>query len=110
MAKFPKILVDFNDGTEPLVVQTTSRDALRLEREGYALDALPGIEGSYRLAYTCVARLIKSGTLDRGWLSFEEFSENVDFDPVEDGDPEGKGSVPAPTTGWSRTWTRSSCR
>ena len=94
-------VVEFDDA-EPFQVQPTSRDLVKLEKDGVDLQAVGNMIGGYTMAYAALQRLDRQGKLpDDVKLpkSLDDFMEAADLVPVVDEDPEGNGSAPEATTG-----------
>ena len=96
---FKPVRIVFDDGREAEVL-TSSRDMLALEKAGVDLSALGPVESSYVIAHATLARYKRQGLVD---FDIPETSDDLadlaDLTYVDDEDPEGKGSGPAPSTG-----------
>ena len=88
------------DDAEPFEVQPTSRDLVRMEKDGIVLSETSPIVGSYTMAWYALARLERGGKLPAGVKlgTLDEFMDAADIDAVDE-DPEGNGSAPEATTG-----------
>lgn len=94
-------IVAFDDA-EPFEVQPTSRDLVKLEKEGVDINTLSNMVGGYTMAYATLQRIDRQGKLPDGVVlprSLDEFMDSADLIPVVDSDPEGNGSAPEATTG-----------
>lgn len=92
------------DGADPFEVQPTSRDLVKMEKDGIDLQATTPLVGSYTLAYYALSRLDRQDKLPAGVQvpkSLDAFMDAADIDAVDDGDPEGNGSGQVPTPGSS---------
>lgn len=88
---FARYTVAFEDG--PTVeVSVTSRDTLRLEREGVQVHKLPAAEGTYRLVYAALQRYTERGKIDADLpATVDEFMDCADIDAHDDSDPKDQG-------------------
>lgn len=99
MAKFSRFVVAFDDGTK-VEAQSSSRDLLRLEKDGIKLDELGAIEGSYLLAWVTLQRLARTGVIDVDVpATADALADVADLEPYDDEDPEGNGSGQEAPTG-----------
>ena len=97
----PKMVVAFDDA-EPVEVQCTSRDLLKMEADGVDLNEMKAIEGTYTFVWYALRRLQRTGKLPDGIEVPEDvtdFLDMADISQPDEADPEGNGSAPEATTG-----------
>lgn len=97
----PKVIVAFDDA-EPLEVQCTSRDLLKMETDGVDLSEMKAIIGTYTFVWYALRRLERLGKLPDGVKvpkKVEDFLEMADIDQIGNEVDEGNGSAPEATTG-----------
>lgn len=83
MAAYDRFKVTFDNGTS-VEVQPSSRDNLKLERDGHQLHKiLPG-EATYMLVYAAALRHKAKGLIDCDVPdTFEGFVDTADLEPVD---------------------------
>jgi len=97
--QFHKFVVSFDDGRRCEAV-SSSRDLLRLERDGINPFDRGNIESSYVIAWATLQRLKRAGVIEFDVPeTAEELMDQADLLPVDDEDPEGNGSGQGPITG-----------
>ncbi len=95
MSMFPKFTLTFDDGTV-IEAQASSRDMVRIEKDGVNLDEMGGATGSYVIAHAALVRLARTGKLTDEHAALvpdtaDELMELADLVPADDEDPEGNG-------------------
>lgn len=100
MVNFPAMRIHFDDG-DVVEVRPRLRDMALAERDFHHDYTESGnLTGMYVTALAALGRMKRAGEIDRDLPDTPDgLIEIADLEVVEDPDPEGKGSDPAPTTG-----------